>query len=238
MLILETPFFLRESTLLLNLLFKIYDTFIDESKHNKQVPKLILSQLESMLRSLLINIESLQKDPVQLAKPAQHLYNIYNDPKYITLKKIFQSQEVLSNDSQISNEQTPKSQESCSINNLSKDVSIEQSPLKLNHNPSSDKMSNNIFTFSEIGKLQFDKTILSFKKLKSHVGFKYVLQSKIQSIETFDIQMGFGSNYFVEPGTISIKKIFISQEMIEQAHNNIMVLNYMVRKRLMLRFVA
>ena len=181
-----------------------------------------------MLRSLLINIESLQKDPVQLAKPAQHLYNIFNDPKYTSLKELFKSNEVLSIESNKSCEQTPKSQESSSIINLSKEVSIEQSPMKLNKLTSLDNTSSKIFTFSEIGKMNVNKNILTFKKLKNHQGYQYVLQSQIQSIETFDVQMGFGSNFFVEPGTICVRKIYISQEMIEKAYNNIMVLTYKV----------
>lgn len=221
-LILETPFFLRESTLLLKLLFRIHDTLI---LPGLSLPVQTLKQLHLMLRSLLVNIESLQKDPLKLIFPAQCLYDIYNDPKYEDLKEILKSKECLSVKSKHSD--TPKSQRSSSANFSSKEVSIEQ--LNFQANSKSPNNGKNHFSFSEMDRLSINSEILKFSKLKSHQGFASGTRMPIHDIESFSIELGVGTNYFVEPGTIMVRKVSISQAMIDSSPKNILVLFYKVR---------
>lgn len=203
--------------MLLDLLFRVYDTFIlcDEQAISGSLP--LLGHLGALLKSLLISIESFQKDPIQLAMPAQHLFNIFNDPNYHSLKTLFESQEPTLMDEHDSSRQTPRSQESSSV---------DTSTFRLDQVFPNE--SGKVFNFSEIGRLGFNKNALSFKKLREHPGFKYVPRLSVQSIETLSIKIGVSSNFFIEPGTFLSRQIYVSQEMIERAQNNIVVLNYEV----------
>jgi hypothetical protein len=192
------------------------------------MPNTVVLHLHAMIRSLLINIESLQKDPSKLTIPARHLYNILHDPRYEKLKTIFikKSVDSLSDKSLPSLSQTPKSQHSSSAIVSSKEVSLD--PTVDPETFARSGKSGNHFSFSEVGSVNVNPEILCFHKLKGHPGFSSSNQVNIHKIESFFLDVGVGTNYFVEPGTLAVRKICVTQGMIQKAKKNIVILSYKV----------